>query len=190
MFVVLITVSVCRYKRKLLYHDLCKKNLGVCFANLFCLMSQKLRLVLFMCVIIKKSGGTFSFLEKVLHLKSGWGYAPDPFREGPTPSLHPPLLNPPPPPPNINSYVRPCTFYDSPCIMSFQPIVQFGIILIDLFMIMSLHPHLCAWWDPVSIYSWIHDTLKFYTDASGTLSSGAYFNRSWLSLRIRADSIE
>ena len=44
MFVVLITVSVCRYKRKLLYHDLCKKNLGVCFANLFCLMSQKIRL--------------------------------------------------------------------------------------------------------------------------------------------------
>ena len=40
----LITVSVCRYKRKLLYHDLCKKNLGVCFANLFCLMSQKIRL--------------------------------------------------------------------------------------------------------------------------------------------------
>ena len=44
VLVVLITASICRYKRKLLYHDLCKKNLGVCFANLFCLMSQKIRL--------------------------------------------------------------------------------------------------------------------------------------------------
>ena len=50
-------VSVCRYKQKLLYHDLCKKNLGVCFANLFCLMSQKSRLFIlcsFMCLIIKR----------------------------------------------------------------------------------------------------------------------------------------
>ena len=98
-----------------------QENLGVCFANLFCLMSQKIRLFILCsfhvcnykavsiqnCIgpkiynVLKKSGGIFSFLEKVLHLKSGWGYAPTPFGR----ELHPPLFKPPPPP--QYKFVRP-----------------------------------------------------------------------------------
>ena len=42
VFVVLITVSVCRYST--VVPRFVQENLGVCFANLFCLMSQKIRL--------------------------------------------------------------------------------------------------------------------------------------------------
>ena len=79
----------------------------VCFSILFCLMSQKIRwfiLYMWKCsvhvCIIKRCNICLG--KSTIHLKSSWGYAPGPFREGDTFPTPFPFNPPPPPPPNIN----------------------------------------------------------------------------------------